>query len=610
MVINNEMIKRFFLLFTSLFLLLSCSLPKDENHLYEKISVISSDTSLTIKEAIEKFNSSSVPKKKLNHIYKKLGDKQWWFHIPVEASDDEQLFTLSFPYLAYGKVYIHSAGTIQPLHQTSYYKDFPFTFLFYRHPTWEIPADLFNNREVYLEIKNGGSRTRLEFHLETKNQFLKRIQLEYIQYGLFLAFLCSLIIILLYFALLKKEYSVIFYAVYIFCMVIEFLAGKGLGIQFLWSDYPFIIQNIRSFIQTVAVFAVGHFYMSFYSFSSKEIVSKNLFKWGTYLTLPIMLLYLYKYIYGGLSSLYLYVWIVLKIIILVWFINHLYLARKKRIPGYLVLAFALPILSIIISQSINPNNSDSYLWKYGTANIFYIALLIEILLFTRYIFSSVILSQKKYVELKKISDELRYNFQNKTLEIQQDERNKLLSNVHDSFGGYLEALKLRLLATSSDSSEKIQEILDSFYKEYRYLLNTLYSPKINSENLTDNLINYCEKINQITESTISYHIALGNSLVYPAKCMHLYRILSELITNAIKHAKATEISIHILEEDKEYIIVKVIDNGIGFSTSTISLNSYGLKNVKERVAEINGEFTIESKKNSGTSVIIKFPKDV
>lgn len=595
-----------FFLFSFLF---TFSKQKDSVSVYNKISIISSEKNLTINDVVSKFNNNNFQKEKINRIYKKLGNKNWWFNIPIKKSNENYYLTLSSSYISYGKLYLNDSDSITPLHQISYFKEFPYKFFFYRHPTWVIPANSFRDTEALLNIKNGGSRTRLEFHLETNNQFLKRTQLEYIQFGLFLAFLTSMIIILLYFSILKKEYSVLFYAVYILCMIIEFLAGKGLGIQFIWSDFPFVAKNIRSLSQTIAVFCMGYFYVKFYTFSKKEIISKNIFRWGTYVTIPLIILYIYKYLIGGMMYLYIYVWIILKIIILIWLINHIYLVRKKRIPSYLVFAFALPIISLIVSQGINPKNTDGYSWIYGTANIFYIALVIEILCFTRYIFSSVIKSQKQYTQLKKISDELKYNFQNKTIEIQQNERNKLLSNVHDSFGGYLEALKLRLLHKSEGTPEKIQEILDSFYDEYRYLLNSLYSPKINSENFTDNLIEFIDKINEVSNNIIKHSFSFNNTEISQHKCVHLYRIISELITNAIKYSKATEIHVKMYQENRNNIILEVADNGIGFTISNTKSDSYGLKSIKNRIKEMKGTLDINSTNNKGSSFIIKIPKN-
>jgi signal transduction histidine kinase len=240
-------------------------------------------------------------------------------------------------------------------------------------------------------------------------------------------------------------------------------------------------------------------------------------------------------------------------------------------------------------------------------NLYYIAVIIEVLLFTRYIFDTVIKTQLKYNKLKKISDKLKYNFQNKTSEIQEKERNKLLSNVHDSFGGYLEALKISLLSKSKKSPEKIQKILDAFYKEYRFLLNNLYSPKINSQNLIENLLTFCEKLNEITNDIIKPIFSLKETHLSPEKCLHIYRIISELTTNAIKHSKASEIRITVFNTIKDEIIIEVSDNGTGFINERKGKNSYGLQSIQNRITILKGVSEISSIKKKGTTITVKIP---
>lgn len=598
------------LLYTLFLLSYLCSFSQlKRSELYNNLSYYKTqDNNLLPEDVFKKLKTGEFKKEKDFKIYKKLGNNTWWFHLPITKSNDNYLYlTHSYPYLAYGKVFHKNSTGIDSLHRVSYIKNFPFKYVFYRHPTWKIPAK--ENCDILLKLKNGGSRTRLEFHLETENEYLKRVQNEYLVFGFFIAILTSLIIILLYFSILKKEYSVIFYVVYIFLMLIEFLAGKGLGIQYLWHDSNFLTTSIRSFSQTLGVFFMGLFYLNFYKLKSNDNKYKLPFKIGILATIPLILIYVYKAFFGGLGNYYLYVWIILKLIAIAWLINHLILAKNKKIPHYLMIAFILPIISIVISQNINPSANSYNFWFYGGINFYYVALIAEILIFTRFIFSSVIEDQKKYVELKKASDELQYNFQNKALEIQQNERNKLLSNVHDSFGGYLEALKLRLLQKSENTPEKIQEILDGFYKEYRYLLNDLYSPKINSENFIENLIEFCGKINQLSNNIIKHNFSIKDTQLTQEKCVHLYRIVSELTTNAIKYSEASEININLSQDNENNIILSVKDNGIGFDKTQIKNNSYGLNNIKDRAKQINATVDISSEINHGTNVTVYIPKD-
>ncbi|TMM31372.1 GHKL domain-containing protein [Polaribacter aestuariivivens] len=583
---------------------------KADPTIYEKISSLQleENNNYNIVEIVEKYEEGAFKKEAKPQIYKKLGTNTLWIHFSVNSSKKNRFkyFTNSNSYLAYGKIYLKRGDEIDSLQQVSNNENFPHKYVFYRDPVWKIPTDSVLKTDVFLKIINKNGRTRLLFHLENENEFLKRVETEYTFFGLYLAFLISMTLVLTFFAVLKKEYVVLFYAFYIVTAIIEFLAGKGLGVQYFWSDSSFLINNFRSLSQTLGTMLLGFFYLKFYKFGKNEKISKAVFRWGIILTIPLLCIYFYKFLYGGLESYFLTVWIILQLIVFTWIINHFYLTYKKQLPFYLVIAFVMPIVAVIFGQMYNPDVTSGLGVFFSGPNTYYLALAIEILLFTRFIFDSVINTQKQYFKLKKVSDELKYNFQNKALEIQHQEQNKLVSNVHDTFGGYLEALKLRLLQKTENTPEKIQEILDAFYKDYRYLLNSLYAPKINSENFVESLVEFCKKLNSLTEQDIKYDFKISNIDLHQEKCVHLYRIISELTTNAIKYSKSSEISILLHQKNNKILILEVIDNGIGLNQNTKTKKGFGLKNVKERVEQMKGILKIDTE-NNGTKFKIEVP---
>ena len=67
--------------------------------------------------------------------------------------------------------------------------------------------------------------------------------------------------------------------------------------------------------------------------------------------------------------------------------------------------------------------------------------------------------------------------------------------------------------------------------------------------------------------------------------LKFYRIVSELLTNSIKHANCNKINISISKNEKEYII-DYTDNGIGFSKQVI--RNHGLNNLENRVQFLHG----------------------
>jgi two-component system, NarL family, sensor kinase len=97
-----------------------------------------------------------------------------------------------------------------------------------------------------------------------------------------------------------------------------------------------------------------------------------------------------------------------------------------------------------------------------------------------------------------------------------------------------------------------------------------------------------------------------NRLEYAIE-INLYRIIQELISNILKHSKASEVSIQLLKKVARLNIV-VEDNGIGFDIDQIkNKKGMGLKNIESRVDSLKGEFNIDSGKGAGTTITIEIP---
>ncbi|WP_226701761.1 sensor histidine kinase [Priestia aryabhattai] len=89
--------------------------------------------------------------------------------------------------------------------------------------------------------------------------------------------------------------------------------------------------------------------------------------------------------------------------------------------------------------------------------------------------------------------------------------------------------------------------------------------------------------------------------------VNLYRIVQELLNNAVKHSKATQISIS-LQCDESKIILSYKDNGVGFSKlKERNHNAIGLSSIKERTQALNGNITFKSIPQQGLNVVASFP---
>ncbi|HMX78526.1 MAG TPA: ATP-binding protein, partial [Chitinophagaceae bacterium] len=85
----------------------------------------------------------------------------------------------------------------------------------------------------------------------------------------------------------------------------------------------------------------------------------------------------------------------------------------------------------------------------------------------------------------------------------------------------------------------------------------------------------------------------------------IYRIVQELINNAIKHSGASHILVQLIQQDEENLNITVEDNGKGFDASQTTANTAGLRNVSSRVKYLNGKMDIQSHPGNGTSVYIE-----
>jgi signal transduction histidine kinase len=86
----------------------------------------------------------------------------------------------------------------------------------------------------------------------------------------------------------------------------------------------------------------------------------------------------------------------------------------------------------------------------------------------------------------------------------------------------------------------------------------------------------------------------------------LLRIAQEAISNAMRHARATTISV-ILRPDPPNLILEVRDNGSGMAGKAQSSEGFGLANMRARVKKLNGSLKIQTARNRGTRIIVSVP---
>lgn len=200
------------------------------------------------------------------------------------------------------------------------------------------------------------------------------------------------------------------------------------------------------------------------------------------------------------------------------------------------------------------------------------------------------------------------------LQGQEDERSRMAKELHDGLGGLLSGVKLnlnnmhkKLIITEEDGAafEKSIYLLDESISELRRVAHNLMPESILKFGLDGAIGEFLQSIQNEELNIIyqSYHIesGLGKQLD-----ISVYRIIQELVNNAIKHSNSTEILVQ-LRRDENLIILDVEDNGKGFDFQPIAKESgMGLTGIQSRVNYWKGKLEIDSGK-SGTAVHVEIP---
>ncbi len=195
------------------------------------------------------------------------------------------------------------------------------------------------------------------------------------------------------------------------------------------------------------------------------------------------------------------------------------------------------------------------------------------------------------------------------IEGEEKERKRIAQELHDGLNGDLSAIKYRLSsleesglsAIDTENLTKVIHMIDESCAQVRSISHNLMPSSILDFGLIESIKEYCVKINNSDNFKIDFQ-AFGNYMALSKKTETvIYRIIQELVTNILKHSKATEAMVQFnYREDELFITVE--DNGIGFDKK-INAKGIGHKNIQTRIDFLNAQMDVDSS-SAGTSYTI------
>lgn len=237
--------------------------------------------------------------------------------------------------------------------------------------------------------------------------------------------------------------------------------------------------------------------------------------------------------------------------------------------------------------------------------------------------ANVVLSD--ITELKRIENQfLEYQSKLKSLSVrlsktQEDERRRLASRLHDSVSQELFGVHLMLntfekkLGNASHSQEvrRVKDQIQKVIKDTKTLTFDLSPPVLYDFGLQEALETLAASIEDKYGISIKSWFSGSLDEVGDEMRIILYRIISELMMNTVKHANAREIRISLNNSD-HLMTVDFEDDGIGFDaeqmhTETFTYEGFGIFDIREKISHLGGNIVIDSTPGSGTAIMMEVP---
>ncbi|WJS95370.1 histidine kinase [Flavobacterium johnsoniae] len=210
-------------------------------------------------------------------------------------------------------------------------------------------------------------------------------------------------------------------------------------------------------------------------------------------------------------------------------------------------------------------------------------------------------------ELSALENQQKLSISNALIEGEEIERKRIARELHDGLGSMLSGLKMHLNLADRENKEinpNINGMLNDSIKELRNISQNLMPESLMKLGLEHALKDLCAS-HSTSETTIDFQYLIKKSTFPQHFKIMIYRIIQELLNNALKYAKASQILISC-SQNKDVFYITVEDNGIGFNVKHAEKrDGMGLRNIKNRVAFLNGKLEIDSIPNKGTSTYIE-----
>lgn len=220
-------------------------------------------------------------------------------------------------------------------------------------------------------------------------------------------------------------------------------------------------------------------------------------------------------------------------------------------------------------------------------------------------------------DLNELRNKHRIEIMDRLTDVQEQEKKRIAEQLHDEVGAMLSIAKLNIntlqenIFTADSNAEKklatTKKIMGDISDTVRNISHTLMPIALEKYGFKSAVIDMLTAIKTANQLTVEHVIeGLDNTETWPKNfSLSAYRIIQEILNNAIKHAQATNLFVQLIELENS-LTIYIEDNGKGI-IQDMDAKGAGMKLLESNIAYLSGKLEIKGQPNEGTFALIELP---
>jgi two-component system sensor histidine kinase UhpB len=206
----------------------------------------------------------------------------------------------------------------------------------------------------------------------------------------------------------------------------------------------------------------------------------------------------------------------------------------------------------------------------------------------------------------------------------EEERQSLARELHDELGQYVTAIKTFAVSIATKTKKKMPDVeanaqtivaaANHIYDGMHNIIRQLRPGSLDNLGLSETLrdaVSFWQAQNPDVRFSLNLSADFDDQHsdnLSDTLNINLYRIVQESVTNALRHAQTTAVDISLIQSDDGALQLTIKDNGVGMDIDSVDQTQhFGLLGMRERAQALQGNFSIDSTPEHGTSISVTIP---